>query len=240
MGYADVILADVPTSYWRLSESGGTTIIDQLGINTGTYANLPPNFGQASLVAGGDAALGVTTSSVLTFGNIFSFTGLSPFSLEIWMRASDLSSFNRRFFSARATDGNGIQGYEFITTSNNQIALQRFLNGGTPDQTTTQLGTISAGFVYHVVGTYDGTDMRIYINGKQAATNPSSKSIAANVGPFHIASFSGGGNAFVGVLDEAAVYSYALTAGQVAYHYAVGSITPPYPAMVRGIFVRRG
>ncbi len=72
-----------------------------------------------------------------------------------------------------------------------------------------------------VVATYDGTELRIYINGKLAAQTNYSDSIfpgTASLGLGTIPSGSPSGN-FRGLLDEISIYKRALTAGEIEAIY---------------------
>lgn len=73
---------------------------------------------------------------------------------------------------------------------------------------------------YHLAATYDGKTARFHVNGKQAA----SRRIASAKWGFWGASVAGTSQAetlFDGIVDEAYVFSGALTAGEIAsYHQA--------------------
>jgi len=66
----------------------------------------------------------------------------------------------------------------------------------------------------HVVGTYDGQDLRIYTNGEEQGRTHVIGSACANSNSLLVGG-QGGGNAFIGRLDEVAVYDHALTASEV-------------------------
>jgi hypothetical protein len=78
----------------------------------------------------------------------------------------------------------------------------------------------------HLVGTYDGANWRLYRNGAQIA----SASDAVGALPLSQAGWaigsSGNGWAdpFAGAIDEVAIYGSALSASQVATHYAGGAV----------------
>lgn len=86
----------------------------------------------------------------------------------------------------------------------------------------------SADWIY-LVGTYDGANWRLYRNGAQVASNADPVgALAVSNGGWAIGSTGNGwADAFAGSIDEAAVYSTALTAAQVAAHYAAAKGTPP-------------
>ena len=53
-------------------------------------------------------------------------------------------------------------------------------------------GAISTGQAYHVVGTYDGTTQRLYVNGAEVASAPLTGAITANTNALDIGSWSEG------------------------------------------------
>jgi Ca2+-binding RTX toxin-like protein len=75
---------------------------------------------------------------------------------------------------------------------------------------------IPAGAWTHLATTYDGANLRIYVNGALAATRGLTGAIAVGVGPLRI----GGNNAFPGeffkgLIDEVKVYNRALSAAEI-------------------------
>ena len=79
------------------------------------------------------------------------------------------------------------------------------------------------GSVYHVVGTYDGTTQRLYVNGTQVASAALTGAITANTTSVYIGSWNGTSEFFQGTIDEVAIYGAALTATQVGNHRTAGS-----------------
>jgi hypothetical protein len=76
----------------------------------------------------------------------------------------------------------------------------------------------------HLVGTYDGTAWRLYRNGAQvASTNTAVGALTVTNGNWAIGSTGNGWeNLFAGGIDDAAIYSTALSPAQVASHYLAG------------------
>ena len=72
---------------------------------------------------------------------------------------------------------------------------------------------------YHIVGTYDGSNVILYVNGVQVASSAVTGALTTNAYPV-IAGSTGNSKYFNGLLDEAHVFPVALSAGQVNTLYA--------------------
>ena len=67
----------------------------------------------------------------------------------------------------------------------------------------------------HVAGTYDGTTVRLFINGVQTASVAVSGPIATSTGPLRIGGNSIWGEFFQGRLDEIRIYNRALSQAEI-------------------------
>jgi hypothetical protein len=67
----------------------------------------------------------------------------------------------------------------------------------------------------HVALTYDGANLRLYVNGVQVRTSVVTNTIQASTSPLWIGGNSPYGEYFQGVIDEAQVYNRGLTAAEV-------------------------
>lgn len=82
---------------------------------------------------------------------------------------------------------------------------------------------LPAGTWSHVVGTYDGSTIKVYLNGVLVQSLAHSAPLTHSSSPLLIGNAVGAGNFhWSGGLDEVAVYGRALTAAEVAQHYAAG------------------
>jgi hypothetical protein len=76
----------------------------------------------------------------------------------------------------------------------------------------------------HIVATYNGSQMKIYLNGKEIASKNQTGSINTNNEPVYIGTRTPVGNeAIDGQIDDVRIYNYALTAEQVKALYNEGS-----------------
>src|SRR5260370_4985966 len=87
-------------------------------------------------------------------------------------------------------------------------------------------GTSTAGTVYHVVGTYDGTNQRLYVNGAlsagRTAVTANLVQTNASIGAENTGSWV---DFFPGEIQEVAIHGAALSAAQIAADYAAASAT---------------
>lgn len=67
----------------------------------------------------------------------------------------------------------------------------------------------------HVAGTYDGSVLRLFINGTQVDTTPIAGTIATSGGPLRIGGNSLWGEFFQGRIDEVRIYNRALTPAEI-------------------------
>jgi len=72
---------------------------------------------------------------------------------------------------------------------------------------------------YHVAGTYDGSTIRLYINGSVEASVDTAGALASNSDPFFVGRADAGANEsdyFAGLIDEVRFWSVARTAAEIS------------------------
>jgi len=72
----------------------------------------------------------------------------------------------------------------------------------------------------YVVATYDGSFMRVYLDGIFSVSQAASGSIATNTFPLSIGRQERAGSFFAGLIDDVRIYSRALTASEIQTLYA--------------------
>lgn len=236
VGYAQTILGDTPASYWRLGDLvSNSSAADVAGTITGTY-NGQISRGMPGAVQGDNDSCVFFRNGYVDAGNHYAFTGTSAFSCEAWVQLQQLppsgfvACIAGYFFVA-----SGNQGWRFSVGAAGNIYFERYLNSAA-DQVTTANNTMPLGQWTHVAVTYDSANMKLYINGSLVGTTASTRSIATGTAAFQIA-HDVPGDQFVGMIDEVAVYSRALTATQVQNHYNSANFltnAPTYLAAISG------
>ena len=83
----------------------------------------------------------------------------------------------------------------------------------------------------HVVGTYDGSNLRIYLNGSLDKTVSHTGAIPVTTDNVQIGA-ANTGNKFDGEISQVSIFDYALSQGQIDYLYNSG--TPQNPMAISG------
>ena len=227
--YASTILADAPSAYWRLGEAAGPSATDITNNgSTGTYANGSCTFAQAGAIVG-DPNTGVTFGYGCSV-DVRTYSALQPaggVSVEAWIKPNGLGSTGEIFMSPNQGYS---YGYGLSVPGNGKIRMNVTPTGGS----TASVDSVSSPTTWaHVVGTWDGTAIKIYVNGQlegtQSAAGPSitygSAYTHGQIGQFN-------GYYFNGTMAEVAVYPRALTSAQVVNHWAAGGYAPGAPTSV--------
>lgn len=227
--YAAAVLADTPVAYWRLDETSGTTAHDSSGHgNDATYiGGVHPGTAGAITNDPDTAATFDGATGYVDGGSRFAFAGAQPFSLEAWVRASSTTSYLGIASREDTSGGPPSEGYIlFVSPSDGVFGFQRLDGSSLTSITSTSVASASA--YVHIVATYDGVQMSVYVNGASEATETASFSIAGASNDMVVGAEAGGGEDFFdGAMDEVAVYDHALTAARVTAHYMVGTGQAP-------------
>lgn len=75
--------------------------------------------------------------------------------------------------------------------------------------------TVSVGTWTHLAGTYDGSVIRLFVNGSQVATRTAAGTIGASANPLRIGGNTVWGEYFAGLIDEIRLYDRALDAQEI-------------------------
>ena len=222
--YSDLVLSHGPVAYWRLGESSGSTAVSETGSNNGAYQN-----NVSKPVAG---AIADDTNTSANFGGsandrvqvpAFGLSGTGT-TILVWFKA-DLFG-DARFVSKASNPSANNHYWSFgIQDSNNLRVFLKNTSGAT-NAWNPSVATMSTGIWYFAAMTYNGSTVRVYLNGAQVNSTSWSNSLTTNTS---VAIGLGnqpagaGDRAFDGMLDEIAVFDKALSAAQIdALYKAAG------------------
>ncbi|OFZ17204.1 MAG: hypothetical protein A2X86_01775 [Bdellovibrionales bacterium GWA2_49_15] len=223
--YKDVILSDAPSVYYQLNEgSGSATIADTMGNSTGTLSNV--TLGAAGVVTNTSASFSKALDSHITFPPP---PGLSStHSVEMWINPAIVNSgstINMMLFDSGAGNNNAVSVYN---SGSGSIRLRSYT--GVIMDSVYQFPT--ANIWYHIVVTRDfGGINSMYING--VLDSQQTLPLVVPVSPLYLNRY-GGALGYSGdtLIDEFALYNYALSPAQVRAHYdAAGGIFYPNPTL---------
>ena len=221
--YATTVLGDRPVVYFRLGETAGASgAMDLVSGRSGAFRGIPMLGVKGALAGDDDTAMRLDGTNGVTLSNVARFGGKVPYSLEAWVRPTDVSDHGGGHVVMAAESGDN-DGYSIFFYQSFLPNMER--EYGTGDDIATGVSSALPSTTYtYLVGTYDGTTERIYVNGAQAGTVTSPNAIpATNTVPFAIGgNDQASSNTFIGDIDEVAAYDYALSVDTIKAHYQVG------------------
>jgi PKD repeat protein len=232
--YVTAVLGDGATHYWRLDEITGTQLVDWAG-TTPLYGGTTVTRGAAGAITGDpDTAVSVdgtaTGMAAQMYGQLLDAP--AAFSVEAWIRTTSTSGGEIVGFGTLTAGNSGITDRRLYMTNNGKVVF------GMSDPTRKKFtisspGSYNNGAYHHVVGTFSSAGMALYVDGARVANTASITQGRVYQGYWRLGQDSMSGwspqpasSAFVGTIDDVAVYGGALTATQVARHFTAATTTP--------------
>ena len=241
--YPSAVLNDSPVGYYRFSEQSVATAplpaVANIG-SVGTAGNgaiLGPNY-EPTVVGGmAGALLPDPTDTAFYFpGGLVNtvsvpyMAGLNQsgaFSVELWVKPARNDTFN---CPASTADVNNYNGWLFYQSDAGQSTGNgwwfRMYQAGHVRTSVNVVQTVTPGAWYHLVGVYDGSTVYLYVNGTLAASGAAVSGqpyLPTPNMPFVFAARTDNVYPYGGAIDEAAIYTTALSPGQIAAHYAAAT-----------------
>jgi hypothetical protein len=232
--YFATVLADHPLAYYHLGEASGNALDATGNHQDGTYGaqvarhQVSPLANARAVADGAAGFAGGVATAVLTVQAAASFLPKVAISVELWLNATTPTQ-NAVLLQYDFNSGKVVPVYS-LSLQQDHVVFFVHAAGGSALSSVTSASTIAANTVYHVIGSYDqGTQvMSLWLNGALDATasgnngdiihgDPTTSGIG--IGGSHN---DAGTEAFAGILDEAAIYGFALTQDRVSAHYASG------------------
>ncbi len=206
-------------SYWRFDENSGSVAQDAAGSNDGTVNGA--TLGQPG-VAGTSYDFDGTGDHV-DIGTPDVSGSAVTISAWVWSDSMSSSSADMRIVT-KATGQSTSEHWWQIAEAGGQLRfrLKNEHNGG-PDMVTDELsgGTLPDSQWVHVAATYDGSHMRIYVDGNEVNSVAEDGAIATDgtVGAAIGAHPGSSAQPFDGRIDEVRIYTRALTADEIRQQY---------------------
>jgi len=204
-------LGTAPIAYYKFDEGVGTTAYDSAGTNNGTLgtgSSAPTWTNESQCISGKCLQFSGSSNSYITVPYSSSQTS-STITMEGWVkRTGEGTNSGRGIFLSK-------DGANYIEAQDGYFGFSLSING-TQRYNNTNMTNNQWNFV---AATFDGTDIKMYINGKLVKTINQPGTLTTTSSNINIGRFNGGNFTFNGYLDDLKIYPYARTAAQIKLDY---------------------
>jgi hypothetical protein len=192
-------------SQFSFNEATGTTVVDQVG-RTGAMSGPTWTSGQSGAGLNFDGS-----NDWVTVSDDVGLDLSGAMTLAAWVRPDSVTGW--RTVLLKET-GNGLA--YGLYSSDDEGLPSVYINTGGTDIAATGPESLSAGTWSHLAATYDGSSLRLYVNGQLVATRNITGSIVTSNGPLRFGGNAIWGEHLDGSLDEVRIYNTVLTANEIA------------------------
>lgn len=202
-------MPDNGVARWRFDDNSDTTVaVDSWNDNDGTIS------GPAYSTTARDGSYSLSFNGNDGYVDIPNMPSFVEYTVSAWLQIRNFDSTSRRAFDWRANQVGGIN----VPSSDNAIRFWHRDSGGTNREV--RYSSPSTGVWYHVCMTWDGSTLRVYIDGNLydsvTAEGSSSQSYSDTIGAFD----AGNGNYWDGFIDDFLIYDRQLSDSEVQDLYA--------------------
>jgi len=205
------IANDPLVHWWKFDDGSGTIAHDSVGDNDGFFSGNPTWVGGASARTGdyaldfdGDDCVSLSSISALEYNNV---------TVSAWVKADSecLQDEYSPIITQWYYDGQGNHGYYLCL---NYGKPTFYLHDFDAPQSSTP---IESNKWYHIAGTYDSFDLKIYVNGTEKDSKPLFHKTGVNTNAF--IGFDGdtinGYGHFQGIIDDVRVYRWGVDVDEI-------------------------
>ncbi|HVQ90242.1 MAG TPA: LamG-like jellyroll fold domain-containing protein [Mycobacteriales bacterium] len=205
-----------------VANAGPAGLIAAYGFNEGTGSTVTDASG-----GGNNGTLtGTSWSTTGRSGGALSFNGTAGWvtvadtaalhlttgmTVEAWVRPASTSGWR----SVLTKERTGGLSYALYGYANSGKPPAVYGNTGGSDSGASAGPALPLNAWSHLAGTYDGSTLRLYVNGVQVATQALTGSLLASTAPLRIGGNSVWGEYFSGLIDEVRVYNRALSPAEI-------------------------
>ena len=195
----------------------GTVLTDNCSLTTGIHDEADGAIYSNGTCTGGEAKSNINSGATIVNTS-------NPWSVSLFVKND--STTDDTFLVSLPKDNWGgwahaCLGIYLVSTTGKIIVFGRKSDDSgdviTPQSTT----STNDGAWHHIVGQYTGTHLEVYVDGtREVNYDLAGQALRQGIGSFGICYLRGGGSVkFNGSIAKVLVYSYALTAGQIANLY---------------------
>jgi len=197
-------------AHWKLDEYDGYTAYDSAGENHGTLYG-GPDWQPAGGQAGGALQLDGVDDYV-DCGNDDSLNIVDEITLAVWVKTNDAGNSENNPYVIKGDYSYALKHYvfnyiEFFIYDNDWWQTVRY-----------PVDSSFNGVWHHLAGTYNGSELKLYIDGGLEATTPYAGSI--NISTYNVNIGRNPeipGRLYGGMIDDVRIYNYTLTSDEILY-----------------------
>ncbi|MDX6410929.1 MAG: hypothetical protein QOE91_445, partial [Gaiellaceae bacterium] len=219
-------LAAAPLDYWRLGETTGSNAADAGSQGHGGSYVGGITSGVAGVTGAADSAVRFDGSGYVDVPGVSNTSFASGFTLEAWVKPA-VAQTDRGIVGKWTypwggmllwIDGAGNYGLAITANMSNYL---------------TTSATPAVGTWQHVVGTWDGGMLRLYVDGTEVGSKPFAGVPGLPLDNLQIGNYPGPDKYLNGAVDEVALYDHALTGHEIRTQYlgcenVAGATGPTY------------
>ncbi len=227
--------APPPVAYWNMEESSGKSLLDITGNgNTGTLTGSPGPLRVAGKYGKGLYFPSNDASALVDLGNSPTIGLSGGITVEAWVNKDPTSGSGFPNIVSKATAGSG-DNISYLLYYDGTVSNVRFLIGDNAGNLSgiAQTPVPSTGVWHHLVGTADGTSVKIYIDGVLKDTQSQNVALVNGNLDACIGAFSGNANCdnpkqLGAYVDDVRIYDYARTQAQIVddMNHPLGNSSP--------------
>jgi alpha-mannosidase len=196
---------------YPLSEGSGTITADvsgngNTGALNGSSSWVTGKYGNGIHFDGYTGNISVMDASSLDLGNAGT--------IAAWVK---LDSLNRWHSVIAKGDANYNEVHNYALEIDNSNRFMCILGNGASWVAALSSTSAVSGRFYHVACTWDGTSLRLYVDGASSASITQTFTPAGNPSPLYIGQFGGNADRLQGVIDEVRIYNQALDQAQIVH-----------------------
>jgi hypothetical protein len=150
------------------------------------------------------------TSSIVDIADADALDLTAGMTLEAWVRPTALSGYRTVILK----EVPGELAYSLYASNDSSRPNTWGRIGGT-SYDATGTASLPLNTWTHLASTYDGTTLRLYVNGVQVASRTIAGALQTSANMLHIGGNAIWGEYFAGLIDEVRIYNHALTAAQI-------------------------
>ncbi|MBT4170141.1 MAG: calcium-binding protein, partial [Rhodospirillaceae bacterium] len=219
--YHAEVMDNSPVGYWRMADTTGTTMSDEISGLDGTYVNHVSGIGDdtdpfANITSVTTDFEGVNDYASIADSDVFELTDGS---IQIWFNSDSLGATQTIISRDAGGDNEG----DIYIDLNTDGSLYMRLQGTDGGNLSTATGLVSANTWYQMTFTFGANGAELFLNGTSVASDAAvTGGLDGSSADWSVGAYNGGSDYFNGELAELAFFDTQLAEAAIDDMYAAG------------------